>query len=95
MSDVKCGKCLLSEFDMAFYAETVSDYIALIPEEKKTPAPEYNRRLDVCKACESLLDGMCGECGCFIEIRAAKVWMSCPCNKWKSIERGTLNETGF
>ena len=33
---MKCGKCLLSEYDPKLYAETAADYISLIPEDKKT-----------------------------------------------------------
>lgn len=82
MSAPKCGKCLLSEFDMGGFAETVREYISLIPDDKRTDGKEYSRRLGICRKCDSLTDGMCGECGCFAEIRAAKAYMSCPVNNW-------------
>lgn len=82
MSAPKCGKCLLSEFDMSEFAETVREYISLIPDDKKTDDEEYRRRLGVCRECSALTDGMCGECGCFAEIRAAKAYMNCPVNRW-------------
>lgn len=75
---MKCGKCLLSEYDPKFYTESIAEYISLIPEDKKTPPDEYRRRLGICVSCPSLMDGMCGECGCFAEIRAAKAYMHCP-----------------
>lgn len=85
MSGVKCGKCLLSEFSMNEFIETVQDYISLIPEEDKAPPDEYSKRLDICKSCDELTDGMCCECGCFVEIRAAKRNMNCPVNKWSAV----------
>lgn len=77
-----CKRCLLSEYDEKFYAETVSDYIAHIPEDKKCGSEEYSRRLDICRSCDELSNGMCGECGCFVEVRAAKSHMGCPVSKW-------------
>jgi hypothetical protein len=82
MSAVKCGKCLLSEFDMSEFAETVKRYVSLIPADKKSDGAEYARRLGICRGCDMLIDGMCGECGCFVEIRAAKRLMRCPTEKW-------------
>jgi hypothetical protein len=82
MNKPKCGKCLLREFDMGEFADTVKEYISLIPTERKTDDAEYNRRLGICRMCDSLTDGMCGECGCFVEIRAAKKQLNCPIEKW-------------
>lgn len=82
MSAPKCGKCLLSEFDGAEFAHTIAEHIALIPKERKTPAAEYAQRLEKCRQCSALTDGLCGECGCFAELRAAKKIMKCPINKW-------------
>lgn len=87
MSSIKCGKCLLSEFSMDEFIETVQDYISLIPEENKAPSDEYKSRLDMCKCCDELTDGMCGECGCFVEIRAAQKHMNCPIFKWSAISK--------
>ena len=82
MNGAKCGKCLLTEFDGGRFAERIKEYISLIPEEEKTAAEEYRRRLDICRRCFALMDGLCGECGCFAEIRAAKRRMDCPVGKW-------------
>ncbi len=82
MSMPKCGKCLLSEFDSEAFARDIKDYIAIIPEELKTPPEIYSGRLEICKKCSTLLDGLCGECGCFVEVRAAKLSQKCPVNKW-------------
>ncbi len=46
----------------------------------------YRERLEVCKECEKvkyLLGRMrCGECGCFLELKAAVSLMKCPLGKW-------------
>lgn len=78
----KCRKCLLEELDAKKLAESIADHVSLIPEDKRTDAEEYSRRLGICKGCPSLMEGMCGECGCFVEIRAAKSHMRCPVCKW-------------
>lgn len=82
MSMPKCGKCLLSEFDSEAFVKEIKDYIALIPEEQKAPPELYSHRLEICRNCSSLSDGLCGECGCFAEIRSAKFSQKCPVNKW-------------
>lgn len=85
MTAPKCGKCLLSEFDIDFFADTIADCISRIPEEKRTSEAEYKRRLGICLDCPSLMDGMCGECGCFAELRAAKAWLGCPICRWSGV----------
>lgn len=53
------------------------------------PRDEYQRRLDICTACENRGDERvngnehrCGECGCFVAVKAeAKAWQ-CPIGKW-------------
>ena len=72
-----CRKCLLNELDDRKLFEYVTDYIANLPEESKTPSDEYNRRLAICKACNHLVNGMCALCGCFVEVRAAKINQYC------------------
>lgn len=50
---------------------------------------EYRRRLDICADCDSRGDERvkydvrrCGECGCFVAVKAtAGVW-KCPIGKW-------------
>lgn len=77
-----CGKCLLTDLDGEKFAESIADYISLIPDELKAPAEEYASRLNICGKCPSLTEGMCGECGCFARVRAAKIKMHCPVGQW-------------
>lgn len=82
MNEKMCRRCLLSEADAVLYAESVSEYISLIPAENKCIGEKYEERLGICLSCVALGSGMCGECGCFIEIRAAKANMHCPVGRW-------------
>lgn len=84
IDSVKCGRCLLSQFDSKLFTETIAEYISAMPAYTKVSDDEYNRRLDICLNCDMLTDGICGECGCFVEVRAAKKSKSCPhCeHKW-------------
>ena len=73
-----CKKCLLSEIDKDKYYANMYEYIALLPVDIKTEESEYQRRLQLCKRCDSLVNGMCKRCGCFVEVRAAKKNNNCP-----------------
>lgn len=81
---VRCKRCLLSEIDVEKYAETVEAYIKSLPEEMKADDGEYSRRISVCRTCDMLVEGMCRECGCYVEIRAIKKNARCPSaeHKW-------------
>lgn len=73
-----CKRCLLSETSDKRLYETVQAYIQSLPEDVKAAPEEYRRRLSICKGCGELLNGMCRQCGCFIEARAAKARAVCP-----------------
>lgn len=62
---------------------SILEYIKKIPEYRKTSDEEYSRRLNICRSCESLMNGICGKCGCFVELRAAKKEMYCPSEEKK------------
>ena len=72
-----CKRCLLSELSDDQYYKTVYEYIAGIPEDEKAAPDEFRRRLSICKSCNELVNGMCRQCGCFVEARAAKKRKSC------------------
>lgn len=73
-----CRKCLLKDLIEDEYFRSIYDYIEHLPEEVKTPQPEYARRLSLCMSCDDLINGMCRQCGCFVEVRAAKAHNTCP-----------------
>lgn len=74
-----CRRCLLEDMpSQAELARSVRELVDLLPEENRTPEEERLRRLDLCRSCDHLLDGMCALCGCYVELRAAKKRMACP-----------------
>ncbi|MCH4239464.1 MAG: DUF6171 family protein [Oscillospiraceae bacterium] len=74
-----CRRCLLEDMmdENKLYA-TVREYIEAIPQQVKTPPELYAKRLDTCRRCADLQNGMCRLCGCFVEMRAAKTANYCP-----------------
>ena len=80
MSDItkiRCRKCLLEDMDEDDFLRDMRSYIAAYPADKKVSEEEYRQRLDFCKDCEKLVDGMCVLCGCYVELRALKIGMRC------------------
>lgn len=67
-----CRRCLLKDMTDHEYYKSVYDYIHNLPEEMKIDSKTYKRRLEICRNCDSLLNGMCRLCGCFVEVRAIK-----------------------
>ena len=60
------------------YYESVKFYRETMPPKKRTPDDVYEPRLQACKACGSLESGTCMQCGCYVEMRAARIDMHCP-----------------
>lgn len=73
-----CIRCLLRDLDRAQEFEKVTEYIAGIDKELKVDAGEYEKRLALCRKCDSLYQGICGKCGCFVEVRAIRKFGKCP-----------------
>lgn len=82
-----CRRCLLKDLDGEYF-RSVYQYIKSLPQEQRASGGSYARRLALCRGCESLQNGMCAHCGCFVEVRAAKRRQSCPVGKWE--EEGPL-----
>ena len=79
---ILCRRCLISEAGQEELYSSIMDYIDAIPANNKATADEYTRRLNVCKACDLLTNGMCAICGCFVELRAAKANKRCAKDYW-------------
>ena len=62
----------------AHLKEHIDNYPALMRASKDV----YSDRLEVCKMCDELSDGMCRKCGCYVQLRAVKKKMYCPDKKW-------------
>ena len=56
----------------------------------KVPGSLFEERLSICKECDRYVEEhhRCGECGCFIGIKARVGIESCPLKKWSAIEEG-------
>lgn len=73
-----CKKCLLREMEEGEYFKNLYDYIQRLPADDKVSEELYEERLDICKDCDNLQNGMCRICGCYVELRAAMKVRSCP-----------------
>ncbi len=74
-----CRRCLLEDIpSQAELVKSVRELIGLMPEENRAAAEVTGRRLEECRRCDHLIEGMCGLCGCYVELRAAKKKMRCP-----------------
>lgn len=73
-----CIRCLLRDLDRAEEYEKVMEYIANMDREIKADTEEYEKRLALCRECDSLYQGICGKCGCFVEVRAMRKDGRCP-----------------
>lgn len=78
MSKPFCRKCLLEEYDPDNALAAVREILAAMPDELRVNESEYRRRLQLCADCEHLLGGVCGLCGCYVELRAGKRLQHCP-----------------
>lgn len=74
-----CRRCLLAamEAERPLFA-LMREWIDALPEENRTAPGAYRTRLAACQACDALVNGMCGLCGCYVELRAAKANQRCP-----------------
>ncbi len=78
-----CKKCLTRDMlDKDTYFKTIKELIENLPEDARASSDIYELRLSVCTDCDRLTDGMCSACGCYVELRAAKVFNKCPYDKW-------------
>ena len=77
-----CVRCLLKDFDRDAYFKNLYDYIDGLDEEIRAEETLYQKRLERCKQCDLLAEGMCRACGCFVELRAAIAKNGCPYSHW-------------
>ena len=76
-------RCLLRDrADMEAERRRVKMYRSVMSEELRVEDAAYEHRLQICMECEALQNGTCMECGCFVEMRAARRDMNCPLFQW-------------
>ncbi len=73
-----CKKCLILEGNEEAVIRSVTEYLARIKPEDKVSEEEYERRLAICRACDSQFHGTCNKCGCYCDLRAAVKQGHCP-----------------
>ncbi len=76
-----CKRCLLREMEIEDYKK-IEKYKDAIKESERVPKDIYELRLQSCKKCESLYEGTCNACGCYVELRALGIRSDCPHGKW-------------
>ncbi|MBR6872933.1 MAG: hypothetical protein IKN17_05450 [Ruminococcus sp.] len=72
-----CLKCLLAQLDPDDYTQSLLDYIRNVPEDRRVSEEVYQDRLSRCRECDRLINGMCAECGCYVELRALRPGAYC------------------
>lgn len=83
MSQRFCKKCLTRDMiGQEEYFENLQEYIRNLDADIKAPEELYESRLNLCKECDLLLQGMCRTCGCYVELRAAITKNTCPNKRW-------------
>lgn len=80
-----CKKCLLGQADAGELEKSIDGLILLIADEDRADDEAYRSRLAKCDECAALNEGTCGECGCFVRLRAAKRAKGCPVGKWQPL----------
>lgn len=73
-----CTRCLLRDMDEEEAYRIFKRYLDSFDEEIRVEKAEYERRLVLCKQCDSLRDGVCAKCGCYVEARALRRQGNCP-----------------
>ena len=79
-SMVECKRCLI--IDELLHVK-IKDLLDLMTVDEKVPDEIYSQRLDICQSCDNLITGTCIQCGCFVELRAARSNQRCPIKKWE------------
>lgn len=75
----RCRRCLLREMTGAQeHYKSVIHYRETMPKGLRAPDDVYEARLLLCKDCASLENGTCRQCGCCVDIRAARIDLHCP-----------------
>ena len=76
-----CRKCFVAEMKrQGITEETYRAMLERIEEmdpELRCSKEVYEVRITACKKCVYLVEAMCGQCGCFVEVRAAKKISRC------------------
>ncbi len=67
--------------DIDEYTQNILEYIKNVSAENRADEEVYLRRLEICRSCEELSNGICAKCGCFVELRALNPKAYCASEK--------------
>lgn len=82
MAEIRaCRKCLLQDLAEEDQKD-LKKYLGVIKAEDKVSNEEYERRLNICRMCDKLIEATCQSCGCYVEYRAIVKHGKCPNRKW-------------
>lgn len=73
-----CKKCLLADLQEDQVLARIRQLLDLMPEKEKAKEQVYQDRLAICLECPDMKDATCSQCGCYVELRAAKASAHCP-----------------
>ena len=73
-----CIRCLIREMNQQEEYKKLQVYLDSFSEEIRADEEVYEQRLQQCKKCDSLNQGICIKCGCFVEARALRKKGDCP-----------------
>lgn len=59
------------------YINSLGEYIKSYSADDRVSDEVYSARLEICKECNQLINGMCAKCGCFVQLRALKKNAKC------------------
>ena len=76
-----CKKCLLRDLAKEDQKD-LKKYLNAIKPADRASEELYEKRLDICRGCEKLVEATCVSCGCYVEYRAYAGVSRCPEKKW-------------
>ena len=76
-----CKKCLIRDLAVEEQKD-LQKYIDVIKKQDRVSDELYEKRLNICRECDKLLDATCEACGCYVEYRAIIKHGKCPYKKW-------------
>jgi hypothetical protein len=70
------------EFQCPDSDRIVMPWDLLMPKMGRVPRQQRDERLAICHACDSLVHGVCLQCGCVMAAKTTLANASCPLNLW-------------
>ena len=77
----ECKRCTYLNMSDEDYDRYIRRILAGMKPREKVNEDVYRARLASCSTCVHLQNGVCGMCGCFVELRAAGISSDCPMRK--------------